>query len=194
MTFPIPLSPAVISEADVLTAVYAFVLAYALPAMDAANIVQGWQNRVSLPAGVNDFAVIAPITRIRRGTDIESFDASTAAADEDGTLSESEMIQTTFQIDLCSDINSGNAERRAQALETVARSYLGTRFFEDYGIACHYGSDVRRVPTLDDSNQYLERCLLTLTLAYWTTVSAEVPWFSAVNLIPKNVDVIYPPK
>ena len=48
-----PENPAPFAESAIYDACKAFVLAYALPALDPSNVIQGWQNRASLPPGTN---------------------------------------------------------------------------------------------------------------------------------------------
>ena len=56
-----PANPAPLTEADIYEAVRQFINIYALPEMPVEHIIQGWQNRMSLPAGTNEFAVMSII-------------------------------------------------------------------------------------------------------------------------------------
>lgn len=199
--FPPPLNPAAVSEPDVYKAVKAFIAQYGLPAMPPATpkipsrIYQGWVNRAALPPD-NEYAVMSIISHLRRGTNVETFDASQAAIDEDGVLTTAEMIECDVQIDFYSDPHRpGNyARRRAQAIETVARSSLASQFFAQYGIACQYATDARDLSFVGDAEQYVSRWMTTIRLSFVTAVSAELPWFDAVNLKRlENVDVHHKP-
>ena len=116
--------------------------------------------------------------------------------DEDGVLTTAEMIECDVQIDFYSDPHRpGNyARRRAQAIETVARSSLASQFFAQYGIACQYATDARDLSFVGDVEQYVSRWMTTIRLSFVTAVSAELPWFDAVNLKRlENVDVHHKP-
>lgn len=73
-----PENPVPLAEADIYEACKAFVLAYALPELPPDNVIQGWQNRASLPPGTNDYAVISVLFDTQHGTAVESFAASDA--------------------------------------------------------------------------------------------------------------------
>ena len=198
-TFPPPLSFKAVDEPDVYRAVYDFIETFGLPAMADApktgRIFRGWSNRMSLPHD-NEYAVMSIISHFRRGTNIEIFDASQAAIDEDGVLTTAELILCDVQIDFCSDSHTGRdfARRRAQAIETVARSSLGPQFFAKYGMSCQYATDARDLSFIGDATQYVSRWMTTVRVSFWTAVSAELPWFDAVNLKRiENVDVHHPP-
>lgn len=199
--FPPPLNPAAVSEPDVYKAVKAFIAQYGLPAMPPATpkipsrIYQGWVNRAALPPD-NEYAVMSIISHFRRGTNVETFDASQAAIDEDGVLTTSELILCDVQIDFCSDPHTGRdfARRRAQSIETVARSSLGPQFFAQYDMGCLYATDARDLSFVGDAEQYVSRWMTTIRLSFVTAVSAELPWFDAVNLKRlENVDVHHKP-
>lgn len=199
--FPPPLNPAAVSEPDVYKAVKAFIAQYGLPAMPPATpkipsrIYQGWVNRAALPPD-NEYAVMSIISHLRRGTNVETFDASQAAIDEDGVLTTSELILCDVQIDFCSDPHTGRdfARRRAQAIETAARSSFGPQFFAQYNMGCLYATDAQDLSFVGDAKQYVSRWMTTVRLSFWTAVSAELPWFDAVNLKRlENVDVHHKP-
>ena len=183
--FPPPLNPAAVSEPDVYKAVKAFISQYGLPAMPPATpkipsrIYQGWVNRAALPPD-NEYAVMSIISHLRRGTNVETFDASQAAIDEDGVLTTAEMIECDVQIDFYSDPHRpGN---------------LASQFFAQYGIACQYATDARDLSFVGDAEQYVSRWMTTIRLSFVTAVSAELPWFDAVTLKRlENVDVHHKP-
>lgn len=188
-----------VDEPDVYKAVYEFIETFGVPAMAEApatgRIFRGWANRAVLPAD-NEYAVMTIIGHYRRGTTVELFDASGAARDEDGDMTASELIECDVQIDFCSDANSERdyARRRAQAIETAARSSMGTAFFSLYGIGCEYATDARDLSFIGDASQYVSRWMTTLRLSFVTAVSAELPWFDHVNIKRlENVDVHHKP-
>lgn len=197
--FPPPLNFKAVDEPDVYRAVCGFIETFGLPAMLPApktgRIFRGWSNRMSLPHD-NEYAVMSVISHSRRGTNVEHYDASQAAIDEDGILTTSELIFCDVQIDFCSDPHGGRdyARRRAQAIETAARSSIAPQFFAGYGMSCLYATDARDLSFVGDAQQYVSRWMTVITLSFVTTVSADLPWFDAVRLKRlENVDVHHPP-
>lgn len=198
--FPQPTSPANTTAADIYAAVFAFINAYGLPAMPAApttgRIFRGYSNRMVLPPD-NEYAVMTIVGQQRRGTNVETFDASSAAAGEDGDAELSELVLCNVQIDFYSPPDTGTeaARLRAQAIETVGRSPWGTKFFKDHGISCLYCEDARDLSAVTDSAQYVSRWSVVLHLGYRAKIAAKLPWFDAVKFERiENVDVHHPPQ
>lgn len=189
--FPAPANAVAVTTDDIYTAVYNYIKAYARPAYSDENIIRGWQNGVSLP-NIDDFAIMQILGHYRQGTNVESFDATGKTIQQDGTLLAAELVLADVQIDCYGDIKTGYAARRAQALETAAKSYLGCRFFQDYNIGCQYATGPKQIVT-ELARGYVDRWSVTLRLSFVSQISVEVPWFSALNVSIKNVDVTYQP-
>ena len=200
MAFPQPTDPVNTTTADIYTAVFYFIESYGLPAMSAApdtgRIFRGYSNRMVLPAD-NEYAVMTIVGQRRRGTNIETFDASKAEAGEKGDAALYELIFTDVQIDFYSEANSPTdyARLRAQAIETIGRSPWGVKFFKQHGISCLYCDDARDLSTVTDSAQYVSRWSVTLHLSHINSISAKLPWFDKVTFQRlENVDVHHPPQ
>lgn len=187
MAFPQPTDPVNTTTADIYTAVFYFIEKYGLPAMasapDTGRIFRGYSNRMVLPAD-NEYAVMTIVGQKRRGTNIETFDASKAEAGEKGDAALYELIFTDVQIDFYSEANSPTdyARLRAQAIEMIGRSPWGVKFFKQHGISCLYCDDARDLSAVTDSAQYVSRWSVTLHLAYSASMTAELPWFDAVEI------------
>lgn len=179
-----------LDEADLYGAVYDFVLAFARPELPPDAIYRGWRNRSALPAMSEEYAVISVLGHYRRGATVERFSAP--SAESDGELELTELVEADVQIDLCS--NGDAARRRAQCLETAARSTAGCDFFAARGVGCLYATDVRDISFEGDSNQFVRRCMTTLRLSFPTGVKVAQDWFAAVKPALKNVDVYFPPE
>lgn len=179
-----------VEEPDVYRAVFEFVRFAAQPALSEDAIYRGWQNRSALPALSEEYAVISVLGQYRRGSTIEEFSAP--SADEDGAIELRELVEADVQIDFCSA--DDRARRRAQCIETAARSSAGCDFFKSYSIGCLYATDVRDMSFVGDSDQFVRRCMVTLRLSYITGVLVTQDWFSAVKPALKNVDVFFPPE
>lgn len=179
-----------ITEADVHKAVFKFIEQFARPALNSSAIYRAQQNRAVLPAMSEDYAVFAEIGQYRRGTTIETFGVDETSLDGKNTYRE--LIEIDFQIDFYSG-DDETARRRAQCIETAARSTAGTDFFKPYGIGCLYASDVKDLTGITDSDQYVPRYMTTLRLDYWTGIEVSQDWFDSVVVDLKNVDVVFPP-
>lgn len=198
--FPQPGTPANITDADVYTAVFYFIERYGLPAMAAApetgRIFRGYTNRMVLPPD-NEYAVMTIVGHSRRGTNVETFDAESAAADEEGNAVLHELVVCDVQIDFYSEANSPTdyARLRAQALETIARSPWGVNFFKEHGMSCLNADNARDLSAVTDSAQYVSRWSVTLHLSFVASISGKLPWFDAVSLGRlENVDVHHSPQ
>lgn len=185
-------NPRLIDGPDVQAAVYAFVLAFALPALEPDGVIHGWQNRAALPSDGNEYAVITLRRHQRHGTNVEEFVAD-GDADADGVLTVKTLISCSARIDLCSD--SDLARQRAQALETMARSSTGVNFFRSYGLSCLGAGNVREHCFHDEAEQFVHRYSTDLFLEYWSGLRMDMPWFDAVTVSRlENVDAHHPPE
>lgn len=188
------LNPVAGDTPDIYTAVRDFITAYALPNYDAVNIIRGWQNVKYLPSKTNEYAVISIISHIRRGTTVHNYDAKNAAPNEDGTSTLKELVFVRVQVDCCSE-SDNDARKRAQMLEMVARSSVGTRFFEPYGIGCNWATYPRDLTFINKANQYVKRWEIELELSYTVSLKVGYPWFDSVKFERvENVDEHHEPK
>lgn len=186
-----PENPAPLSEADIYAAVQDFVLVYALPAMDPANVIQGWQNRASLPPGTNDYAVISVLFDTQHGTTVETLRADDSSTSPPGVLSVQGLIEIYVQVDFCAETDV--ARQRARRLATVTRSSIGVQFFTDRGLSALYADDVRDLSFVGDAKQFVRRYSTTLHLSCWSGDSVELPYFNTVKVARlENVDVHHP--
>lgn len=191
MSFPLPSNPQLVAPADIYSAVHAFVKAYALPALPDDQIFRGWQNRGYLPSTNNEYAVITIIAHERKGTNVETFAATDA--NPAGVLTSAELVLCRVQVDCYSD-NDDEARRRAQNLETAARSSIGPQFFNQYGMSCNFASNARDLSIVNGSKQFVKRWMVELNLSFTSAFSVDLPWFDAVDINIENVDVHHPPK
>lgn len=181
--------PQILAEPDIYAAVYDYVLAYALPALDPEYIYRGWQNRGALPPDTNEYAVISILNQTRVGTNVRVYIADTAG----GRQSEKTLVRFQVQVDFCSD--NYLSRRRAQALETITMSAAGVQFFNNRGLSSLYAEGVRDLSFVDESDQFVQRHMVLLHLSCWSGMGVEIEGFdrAAVERI-ENVDVHHPPK
>ena len=188
-TFPLPTNPVRVTWPDVIAAVQAFLNKYTGVQID--HVICGNYNRAALP-NTDEIVLYYPLRYERHGTNIETFDAAAVAQGQDGSLKNSTLVEVVFQVD-CYSANGVNAMQRAQAVETIARSSGGVQFFNQYNISCLYATDIRDLTATMDAEQYVWRFMTELHLSFWSTVEQGLPWFDAVDVDLKNVDVVCPP-
>ena len=191
MTFPVPINPEHVGVPDIYEAVGRFLLKYAVPAVSQGCIIKGFQNRIALPKGTNEYIIMTVLNHTRHGTNIYKFDASKAGTLEDGDETTIELVEVEVQIDCYSDSDAGR--QRATAIEMMARSPYAVQHFREYGMSCLYADDVRDLTGITDADQFVYRHMTTLHLTYNATITMKLPWFDAVNVNLKNVDVVFPP-
>ena len=157
-----------------------------LPAVLPDNIVKGWQNYHSLPAGTNDFAVFAVGNQSRRGTNVRTFTFDPLTPDP-GILTIETMWQVAFQFDF-SGTDDNLARSRAACCASLCRDAIGVQHFKKYGAAMNFAQDPQAVPIRDENNNWVPRWLVKATGTYWASVDFKVDWFddAALHLISVN--------
>ena len=91
------------------------------------------------------------------------------------------LREYTVNIDFCGDDQS-SIEMRATNLAVLGRSYISVNFFKTYGITFNYAEEVKYLPFVDETEQYVHRYRIVLHL-------------SAIVVEPhiENVDVHHEP-
>lgn len=174
---------------DPYRAMKAFILRYAPPLLDDQCVIQGWQNRSSLPEGTNEYAVISILNTRRRGT---TRDELVAVSEPDSDYRLKTYYEAMCQVDFCSD--SDNARVRAFAADNVFRSLVGVNYFERDGIAAQYAENIRELSFVDEASQFVRRYALTFHIAYWSIVNIGSSWFNDATLNRvEDVDSHHPP-
>lgn len=192
MLTPVYTAPETLEMPDIYAAVYDYVLAYALPAMPPENIYRGWQNRSALPPDTNEYAVISVISNVRHGTGINTFEPQGVPDDQPERYKIATHYEVAIQIDCCSD--SDFARQRAAMLSNFARSDIAAAFFRKYGLGVIDASDPSDITMTDESNQFVQRSMITLRLLYWVTGAIGTAWFNDFNLVGvKDVDAFFKP-
>ncbi|MDL2315511.1 hypothetical protein LJC59_00310 [Desulfovibrio sp. OttesenSCG-928-A18] len=181
-----PSDPASILESNVYSACKAFVLAYALPAMSPHCVIEGWQNRTSLPADVNEYAVISILHDKQHGTAVEEYTWDSSSPDEVGRLEVKGLIELAVQVDFCAENDS--ARQRARRLAIITRSSIGAQFFNECGMSSLYADDARDISFTGDARQFVRRWTTTLHLTLDQGISANFEAFDKA-LISRLEDV-----
>jgi len=163
-------------EPNIYEAVRAFLIKYAFPDIPAPAIRQGWENRTSLPAGTQSYAVMSILTTTRHGTNViqSTYTSSTF------NTHHLENVEALVQIDICASDDS--ARRRIQAVETIAQSEEACTFFDAYGLAPLSADDVRDTTFIGGESQYVRRYTTSLRLGYWTGLTVSGDFFSTAHI------------
>lgn len=187
-----PENPAALVETKVYEAVCNYVRKYTLPALDPANVIQGWGNRQTLPEGTEEYAVVSVLYANQVGTTVEHFAAPDPDPSVDGRLSAIAEYDVSVQVDFCS--SSDIARVRAQRLAMLTRSSIGSLFFGDYGMGSLYAEGPRDLSYIGGASQFIRRWSVTLHVDVVDGVTADYPFFDKVSLNRvENVDVHHPP-
>lgn len=142
--------------------------------MTQEAVYQGYQNRAARPADTQDFTVFAIADTERVGTNVTEFTT-------DDTITQKALREYSIDVDFCST-STELALQRARALETIGRSFIATDFFKAYGIGFNYCDDVLYLPYTDDTQQWVERCRVTLHLTRLEAVSVPQQYAERVKI------------
>lgn len=191
-------NPVLQPSPDVNAALHAFIGMYALPALPPEAIFAGYQNRVALPGGSNEFAVYNVTQHIRIGTNVEEFVAGAEPSEPgegagvpDHTLTTT-LYRIPVRIDLYSDTDA--AFHRASALEVVSRSPAGVQFFQERGLSLLYADTPQDTTVVLDAEQFVPRWSITVHLSCCVRVAIALQGFDVVSLSRlENVDVHHKP-
>lgn len=187
-----PANPAPLTEANIYEAVRQFINIYALPEIPVEHIIQGWQNRMSLPTGTNEFAVMSIIFDTQHGTTVETFEAQNPDKTVPGILTVKGLVELAVQVDICSETDV--ARQRARRLAVVTRSSIGVQHFNEWGLSALYAEDVRDLSFVGGEKQYVRRYMTTLHLSINEGVTVAFPYFdTAKTSRVENVDVHHKP-
>lgn len=186
---------------DLLTAVNRFVLRYADPAIDQERLYRGYQNRTTILAADDgeDYCVYAISDTKRIGTNVTTF--ATAGS----TISTKSMREYTVEIDF-SSTNETAARQRAGIIETLARSFIAVDFFREHGFGLLFADDIKPLPYVIGTEQYVYRYRVVLHISGWLSAEAPQEYFDKAEIDPElrpvpgtksyfeNVDVHHPLK
>lgn len=186
----LPINPEIATTGRLKDALFSFVAMYGIPDFPAQNIYHANQNRMSLPADLEEYATIYILSPIRHGTPVETLIPGEGNAPD--KLAITSLFEYMVQIDFYS---SGNAAReRALVLANIARSSIGPQFFQQFGVSLLYADDPSDLTFVGDAQQYVQRWMITLRVTMPETTTVELPGFDvvAINRL-ENVDVHHPP-
>lgn len=165
-----------VHQLDILGAVNDWLLSI-LPDVEQDMIVRGYQNLTTVPKD-NTAIVLSFGGRYRIGTNInEHFD-------EKNIVRTKELVRYEIIIDFIS-YDERDVWRWANTLSVVDTTPYPCNFFRKFGMEFLYCEDVRYLPWVDDSKQYIHRNRLALDLSVWESVDIRQQYFDDVTIKPK---------
>lgn len=166
---------------SVLEAVNDYILQYTDVQQD--NLFRGYQNRSTLPQ-TQDYTMYWLGDNTRVGTNVDNF------GDVDVTVST--LREYTVNIDFCGD-DQERVENRARTLAILGRSFVSCNFFKPYNITYNYAEEVKYLPFVDETEQYVHRYRIVLHLTRWDSVVINQETAIQADVYLENVDAHHKP-
>ena len=176
-----------LSEADILSEVYDL-LAHVC---DTNQIIRGNQSREVLPSD-DDFIIYTPLFKKRVGTNIHTFNAVGVPDEKNGQYDDTALIMADIQIDCFGE----NANVYATMINLFANSIVCRDWLVSQNMAIRVTNctDPQQIDYIDDTRQYCNRYMITLTVCFNSALVQGVPWFEDVTFKELiNVDVRFKP-
>ncbi len=159
-----------ITDEQIRVALRAFLLA---AIGGSFEVIRGQINRVPEPL-TRDYAVFWPTSRARLGTNVETWDASSPAAD---AYDYTAPTQVSFQVDVHGAVSADNA----QTIATLWRSPYAIDAMGD-GISPLYCEDPRQMPFLNAEQQAEFRWIVELQIQVSPTVSTPAQFADTLDV------------
>ena len=173
--------PMILAEADILSEVYDL-LAHVC---DTNQIIRGNQSREVLPSD-DDFIIYTPLYKRRVGTNIHTFEAVGVPDEQNGDFSDTALFITDFQVD-CFGENAGDYASMINlfAHSIICRDWL---ISQNMNIRLCNCSDPTQIDYIDDTRQYCNRYMLTLSICHGAGITNKTPWFEDVQIKGTTID------
>lgn len=152
-----------------------------------ARLFRGFQSQEVLPDD-NDYIVYTPISQTRIGTNVATLNAVGVADKDNAPETNAKLTRVDVQIDCYGD----NAFDYAHGIETYARSVRCNEWLQQNGMALRvlYASDQINGTMIDDTEQYVPRWIVTLSVEITLNVVEYIPWIEDVTVLPNPQEII----
>ena len=180
-------APMILAEADIMSEVYDLLTHIC----ENVPTIRGNQSREVLPSD-DDFIIYTPLYKKRVGTNIHTFDGAGVPDDKNGDYSDTALFITDFQVD-CFGENAGDYASMINlfAHSIICRDWLVSKSMNIRVAQC---SDPTQIDFIDDTRQYCNRYMVTLSICHGSALGVGVPWFEDVTFKDiVNVDVKFKP-
>lgn len=159
--------------------------------IDQDHLIRGNQSREVLPDDDN-FCIFTPLRQKRIGTNITELDAVGVAVNKNAPCNDKKLVQIDIQIDVYGD----EAYDKACGLETFCGSFQCNDWLirNNMGIRVLYASDPVDLTYVDETEQYVQRWMVTMSICTTSEFTSKIPWLEDVTIKAiKNVDVYFKP-
>ena len=147
------------------------------------NLFRGYQNSTTLPQ-TQDYTMYYYGDNSRIGTNVDEF--------KDTKTIVHTLREYTVNIDFCGD-DQAKIQQRATNLAVLGRSFYSVDFFKTFGIAFNYAEDVKYLPFVDETEQYVHRYRIVLHLTRWDSVTVTQETAIHADVYVENVDAHHKP-
>lgn len=154
----------------------------AVTGLAPANVIQGIQNRASMPE-FDNFVLIQALTRHRLRTNLHDYSVANA-----GNVNIQEGVELAVQI----DCYGTSAEDWATMLSSTLRDEYGCTALGP-NVQPLYADDARLIPLVAGEEQYEERWSVDARFQYNPVTTPPQQYATALALGMIDVDVAYPP-
>ena len=173
--------PMILAEADIMSEVYDFLT----HVCENVPTIRGNQSREVLPSD-DDFIIYTPLYKRRVGTNVHTFDAVGVPDEKNGDFNDTALFMTDIQVDCFGE----NAMEYATKINLFAHSIVCRDWLvsQNLNIRVCNCSDPQQIDFIDDTRQYCNRYMLTLSICHGAGVTAKTPWFEDVQIKGTTID------
>lgn len=171
-----------IRVSDIYTKLGQFIMAQL--GIQAAQVVQGYQNRTAMPTPASaGFVVMSAIAKKRLRTNIDNFAATSDPAPAPGPVTSEQGQQIDVQLDCYGPL----ASEWSDILTTLLRDNIGCMALAP---VCQplYADDPMRAPLTNAEAQYEDRWIVTARLQYNPVVTTAQDYATVVGPV-NTIDV-----
>ena len=174
--------PMTLAEADTMSEVYDL-LTYVC---ENVPTIRGNQSREVLPSD-DDFIIYTPLYKRRVGTNVHTFEAMGVPDGQNGYFSDTALFITDVQVDCFGErANEYATKINLFAHSVVCHDWLAS---QDLSIRVCDCTDPQQIDFIDDTRQYCNRYMLTLSICHGAGVTSKTPWFEDVQIKGTTIDL-----
>ena len=176
---------------DILGAVYDYIKTYAWDATDPDcpqyrddQIIRGGLNEMAVTKDKMEMCIIYHQHTTRHGTNHYRY-LNQGIDDAQFVQGTSEVVEHLIQVDMVSAepvVRQEVTAKRAQAIEMLSRSPIGTAFFKSRDLNLISAEDVTVINQWDETKNYLCRYTLKLHLEQRFEISTPIDYFNKVRV------------
>ncbi|MGL4208970.1 MAG: phage neck terminator protein [Candidatus Adiutrix sp.] len=155
------------SAPNAFEAIYDFILEHAKPPINRDNIYRAYENRASLPASSNDYAVINLTEESAIGTAIETYKLIGSKL----VCQQKSLKRLMGTINFCSF--DDKAHKWASSLALALSSSWGVNFFTVRHLGLLYSEGLKETSFVGDGREFVHSWQLTAHFSYYRCLETE---------------------